>query len=47
MPNDPVQDVTQQHGKPVLELDTTEQLPGKIGRFVIESILGRGGFDVV
>ena len=47
MPNDPVQDVTQQLGTPELELTPTEQLPGKIGRFVIERILGRGGFGIV
>jgi len=47
MPNDPAEDVTQQLGNPVPELTSTEQLPAKIGRFVIESILGRGGFGVV
>jgi len=47
MPNDPAEDVTQQLGNPVPELTSTEKLPAKIGRFVIESILGRGGFGVV
>ena len=47
MPNDPAQDVTQQQGKPLPELASTQQIPGKIGRFVTESILGRGGFGVV
>ena len=47
MPNDPAQDDTQMHSKLVMKLVSTEQLPGKIGRFVIESILGRGGFGVV
>ena len=40
MPDDPAEDVTQRHGKPVLEPATTKQLLGKIGRFVIEIILG-------
>jgi len=47
MPNNPAQDVTKQLGVPLRELASTQQIPGKIGRFVIESILGRGGFGVV